>query len=72
MNELTKDQRQLKEAMKIILRDGKDGRFFEIAKTRYIALKTEDNINALSHEIEGCDTSKQYQTDISEIETILK
>ena len=69
---LTKEEKQLKEAMKILLRDGKNGKFFEIAKTRYLALKTAERINNFAHEINGVDWTDNFRTDIAKIEQIIK
>ncbi len=68
---LTKEEKQLKEAMKILLRDGKNGRLFEAAKARYTALKTDERINNLAHELTNIDWTEEKKRDIEEIDIIL-
>ena len=68
---LAKEEKQLKEAMKIILRDGKTGKLFEAAKTRYENLKTDDRLNNMAHEIDGVDWTVSIKKDVAEIESII-
>jgi len=69
--ELTKEEKQLKESMKILLRDGRTGRLFVAARDRYLALKTDGRINNLVHEID-INWTKNYTDDVTEIEKIIK
>ena len=67
---LTKEEKQLKEAMKIILRDGNAGRLFEAAKARYQTLKTDARLNNMAHEIDGVDWAERIKKDVAEIESM--
>ena len=71
MATLTKEEKNLKEAMKIILRDGKEGQLYNAAKDRYIALKTDERINNLAHELGNVDWTNQYKTDIETINKLI-
>ena len=68
---MEKEEKMLKEAMKIILRDGSEGRLFEAAKKRYIELSTPERIHNLSHELPGIDWTQRYAEDVAEIEKII-
>lgn len=59
------EQKKLKEAMKILLRDGKKGRLFEAAKKIFLANNTSENINALAHELDGVDWTKAISEDLA-------
>ena len=67
---LTQEEKQLKEAIKILIRDGRNGRLFAPAMERYNSLKTDERINNLAHEIEGIDWSANYAADILTIENL--
>ena len=47
---MSKETIQLKEAMKILLRDGKNGRLFDAAKTRFLSLYTPERVDAMGVE----------------------
>ncbi|MDD5501610.1 MAG: hypothetical protein PHH57_08055 [Candidatus Omnitrophica bacterium] len=72
--ELTKEERQLKEAMKILIRDGKGGRLFDAAKQRYLALKTETRLQNITAEylqgVEGA-THNPFENDIKVIDKMI-
>ncbi len=70
--ELTREEKQLKEAMKILLRDGRTGRLFNAAKARYLALITNSRVSNLAHELDGIDWTNNYQNDIKQIDQIIK
>lgn len=67
---LTKEEKQLKEAMKILVRDGRNGKLFDAAMARYRSLKTDERINNLAHEISGVDWTDSYKSDIATIDTM--
>jgi hypothetical protein len=67
---LTKEEKQLKEAIKILVRDGRNGKLFEAAIARYHNLKSDERINNLAHEIGGVDWSDSYKQDIALIESM--
>ena len=67
---LTKEEKQLKEAIKILLRDGRNGKFFAAAMTRYCNLKTDERLYNLAHEIDGVDWTDNYNKDIAIIEAL--
>ncbi len=69
--ELTREEKMLKEAMKIILRDGQSGKFFEAAKARYLSLVSPKRLFNLSHELD-IDWTKNYKEDVEQIEELLK
>jgi hypothetical protein len=69
---LNKEEKQLKEAMKILLRDGKNGRLFEAAKERYVNLSTDERHYNLAHELEGIDWTKENSADRATIESMIK
>ena len=61
---LTIDEKKLKESMKILLRDGRHGKMYNLAIERYNALMTPERIANLSHEVKGIDWSNQYADDM--------
>ena len=61
---LTTEEKKLKEAMKILLRNGRDGKMYNLAMERYNALVTPERIANLSHEIEGIDWTARYADDM--------
>lgn len=67
---LTKEEKQLKEAIKILVRDGRQGKLFDVAIQRYHGLKTDERINNIAHEIDGIDWSENYKQDIKIIESM--
>ena len=67
---LTKEEKQLKEAMKILLRDGRNGKLFEAAMARYRNLKTDERVNNLAHQIDGVDWTDGLKEDIAAIEAL--
>ncbi|TAL62119.1 MAG: hypothetical protein EPN88_13960 [Bacteroidetes bacterium] len=69
--EFTKEEKQLKEAMKIILRDGKTSKLFNAAKVRYKDLKTDKRLYNIAHQIDGVDWTNNVRKDVIEIESIL-
>lgn len=68
---LTKEESQLKNAMKLLIRDGKNGQHFAAAKERYINLSTDERHYNLSHEIAGVDWTKENAADRSAIEAMI-
>jgi len=69
--EMNADQKKLKEAMKIILRDGKNGRLFAAAIARFKEFGIEENFHALAHELDGIDWTANIAQDKSEIEKMI-
>lgn len=53
---LTKEEMQLRNAMKLLVRDGKSGQHFEAAKERYISLVSDERIRNISNDLDpsGC------------------
>jgi hypothetical protein len=49
---LTKEEMQLRNAMKLLVRDGKSGQHFEAAKERYINLMTDERIRNISNDLD--------------------
>ena len=70
MSNLTKEEKQLKEAIKILVRDGKQGRLFEAAKARYVSLKTDERVYSLAHELD-LDRTDWWNDTIKEVEKII-
>lgn len=70
--ELTKEEKMLKETMKILLRDGKAGRNYDAAKARYLALRSPERLHNLSHEIDGVDWTPNYANDSQEIDLLIQ
>lgn len=70
--ELTKEEKKLKEAMKIILRDGKSGHLYNVAIERYKELYTPERIANLAHEVDDVDWTTNYNNDIIAIQRYLK
>lgn len=68
---LTKEESQLKNAMKLLIRDGKNGQHFEAAKERYINLSTDERHYNLAHEIAGIDMTKEYTADRATIAAMI-
>ena len=69
---LTREEKHLKEAIKILTRDGQAGKLYKIAAARYRELVSEERIKNLSSEIEGVDWTSNYASDIAEIEEMIK
>jgi len=69
---LTNEEKRLKEAIKILIRDGKSGKFFEAAKSRYSELKNSERIINLSGELPGIDWTENYRENIASIEAMIK
>ena len=68
---LTKEEKQLKEAMRILIRDGQEGNLYKVAVARYRKLVSEERIKNLSFEIEGVDWTSNYASDINKIEKMI-
>lgn len=68
---LTTEERQLKEAMKILLRDGKEGRLYGKAAERFLALYSEDRINNMGHEMDGVDLTLEFTRDAETIKNMI-
>ncbi len=68
---LTEEEKQLKEAMKILLRDGKVGHLYISAKERFNNLYTDQRINNLGKEMESINLLPSYQKDVTKIKQMI-
>ena len=71
---LTKEEQQLRNAMKLLIRDGKNGQYFEAAKERYINLKTDERIANLARDLDpnGVDFwVKEFANDCETIDKMI-
>jgi hypothetical protein len=69
---LTKEEKKLKEAMKIILRDGKSGHLYNVAIERYKELYTPERIENLAREIDDVDWTTNYNDDVKAIQQYIE
>lgn len=71
MKSLSKETRQLREAIKILLRDGKEGRLFDAAKARFEALYSDALISEMATEMDGIDLTKEIKADVDKIRKMI-
>jgi len=78
MEKLTVKEKQLREEMKLLLRDGNHGRHFEAAKKRYTELYREDSLRRMAEALDLGDVAQTerafqaYKKDAQKIEKIIQ
>lgn len=71
---LTSDEKKLKNAMKLLVRDGKSGQYYEAAKERYISLKSDERIRNIASDLDpnGVDFwVKEFSNDCAIIDSMI-